>query len=124
WNHLLNVALVGALARVIGLRKNGIWTAQLLFAAYPFSPQAVVWVLAWFHPLILSALLLSALGGLYWLRRPRTIGWLCLAWGAGLLAPFIHENGVLAAPLTFWLLICTSNLKHPWRRLALLLLPM
>jgi hypothetical protein len=105
WNHLLNIALVGALARKLRMSRIGIWAAMLLFAVYPFSFQAVVWVLAWFHPFVMTALLVPCLAGVHWMQNPSRWGMLALAWIVGCLAPFIHENGVLAAPLMVWVVL-------------------
>lgn len=125
WNHLLNVALVGALCRHARLGQGTTVVAMLIFAAFPFSFQAVIWVLAWFHPLATSLILLACLAGVRYVRRPRRRGMLLLAWLAGGAAPFVHENGVLAAPLT--LLVITfarADFKPSLRRSLQLLLPM
>jgi len=114
-NHLLNVALVGALARRVGV---SVGVAMLVFGVFPFHFQAVVWVLAWFHPLVVSLILLACLAGL--VAPPRRSWWLGVAWGAGALAPFVHENGVLTAPLLALLLWMRGA---RWRQAARLLLP-
>ncbi|GAB4509796.1 MAG: hypothetical protein OHK0046_05440 [Anaerolineae bacterium] len=95
-NHVLNTALVGALARQLGLRTSGQLIAMLLFAVFPFSPQAVVWILAWFHPIVTTAILIFVVAALRALRQPRAWGWVLAAWLAGSIAPFIHENGLFA----------------------------
>lgn len=48
--HLLNIALLYALARRLGLRRNIASAAAILFALHPFSQQAVVWTQAQ-HPM-------------------------------------------------------------------------
>lgn len=109
--HLVNVALMGRLAALLGLPKGRQALTMLLFATFPFSYQGVVWVLAWFHPLVTSLLLLTCIAGLSYWRTPQQKRWLYLAWGCGMLAPFVHENGVLAAPLLMMLMFCRGGLK-------------
>jgi hypothetical protein len=48
--HLLNIALLYALARRLGLRQSIASAAAILFALHPFSQQAVVWTQAQ-HPM-------------------------------------------------------------------------
>ncbi len=92
WTHLINTALVGALARHLHLQTFGQMSAMLVFALFPFSVQGVVWVLAWFHPLVTMAVLVACVFGLRYLRGHQNA--LYPAWFAGMLAPFIHENGL------------------------------
>jgi hypothetical protein len=58
--------------------------------------QAVIWVTSFVHPLLMFVMLLASHALLRFLRRPH-IGWLALVWLMGLIAPFIHENGVVLA---------------------------
>jgi hypothetical protein len=133
WNHLLNIALVGALARELRLSVGGQVVAMLIFAAFPFSAQAVVWVLAWFHPLAATAVLGFVVTGLRFLNHRDTENaekiqrvWLVAAWLIGGIAPFIHENGVLAVPLAGWLVLCLYGMRGTltrWKQLTLLMIP-
>ncbi len=95
--HLLNVALVGALTRALGLGKGAAVLAMCAFALFPFSAQAVLWVLSWGHVLSTSALLVTVYATLAALRGRARWRWAAVA--AGCLAPFTHENGVLAVVL-------------------------
>ncbi|MBZ0307881.1 MAG: hypothetical protein K8I82_17565, partial [Anaerolineae bacterium] len=119
--HMLNTALVGLLVRQMRLSRFAVFTAMLIFAVYPFSWQVVVWVLAWFHSLVLTVILLSVTAAIRFFRRPNHYGMLMLAVVAGSLAPFIHENGLFASVLIVLLLML---IPHPtpmrWRALAVL----
>lgn len=95
--HLLNVALVGALARVLGVGKGAAVLAMSAFALFPFNVQAVLWVLSWGHVLSTCALLLAVYATLAALRGRSHWRWVAVA--AGCLAPFTHENGILAVVL-------------------------
>jgi hypothetical protein len=127
WNHLLNIALVGALAHALRLKFSGQVIAMLIFAAFPFNAQAVVWVLAWFHPLAATAVLGFCVMGLKFFNHRGTKGtWLIAAWLIGGIAPFIHENGVLAVPLMGWLVLCLYGVRGTfsrWKKLALVMTP-
>ncbi len=136
WNHLLNLALVGALARALRLKTGAQVVAMLVFALFPFNAQAVVWVLAWFHPLVTTAVLAFCVAGLRFLnrqdakfakkRKRKEIGWIAAAWVVGGIAPFIHENGVLAVPLLGWLVLCRYGVRETrvrWKQLILVMLP-
>ncbi|NWF68081.1 MAG: hypothetical protein HXY40_03260 [Chloroflexi bacterium] len=126
WNHLINIALVGALARALRLPAGGQIAAMLVFALYPFSAQAVVWVLAWFHPLATTAALAFCALALHVVRRRDARAALSAAWLCAGIAPFIHENGVLAVPLLGVLALCrygARGMLRRWRRLLLICLP-
>lgn len=134
WTHLLNIALVGALARALRLSLGRQTVTMLLFAAFPFSAQAVVWVLAWFHPLATTTILATAGCGLGFLNRKgakrakkrREAGWLIAAWVVGGLAPFVHENGVLATPLLGLCILGLYGVRGTlarWQRTALVIVP-
>lgn len=125
-NHLLNVALVGALAREVRLPLLGQAAAMMVFGVFPFSTQAVVWILAWFHPLVTTLLLIVVVGGLRWLkcgRRP----WLIATCAAGMIAPFTHENGFLGGALLMGLAVTFLGLPvlfTRWRRVVLMIAPL
>jgi hypothetical protein len=126
-NHLVNGALVGRLAWRLGWSGRGQVAAMGVFATFPFSYQVVLWVLAWFHPLVTTLILGACLGGLRYWRTPTTWSGLCWAWACGMVAPFVHENGVLAGPLVVLLLAWRFSPPTVWRsyrRLAWLVAPM
>jgi len=109
--HVLNTALVGAVARRLGWRRGGRWVSMALFATYPLHFQAVVWVLAWFHPLVTACLL----GGLLLADSPHP--WrVRLGLFLACLAPFIHENGVLFVGLwALWIWQKGADWRAWWR---------
>jgi len=114
--HLLNMALVGALARRLGL---GVWAASgamAIFGLFAFNAQAVLWVAAFYH---LAPAFLVLLAGLALLKAQR--GHLAWGWLAALCAsaaPFFIESGVLAAPLLALLLAQDGfqPMLKRWRR--------
>jgi hypothetical protein len=57
--HLLNVLLVYALCRALGLARRTAWTAALLFAVFPLAHQVVAWTQA-LAPSGVTACLLGA----------------------------------------------------------------
>ena len=102
--HAVNTALVWALARRLAGRGRDAfaWVAALVFAALPFSYEAVAYVASLTHPLVtffvLSALLLYQRGA-----RGQGVGARTLAPNPWPLAPFFialltHETGLLALP--------------------------
>jgi hypothetical protein len=112
--HLLAVALTGAVARRLGMGWLAAGAAMAFYGLFPFHVQSVAWVLSWGH--VLSATLLLAavwawLGALAGGRRARR--WLAAGVVAGCIAPFTHENGILAAPLLALVMV------FRWRRPAL-----
>jgi len=115
--HLFNMALVGALARRLGLKGEAAGLAMALFGLFPFNAQAVLWVAAFYH---LAPAFLVLLAALALLKAQK--GHPAWAWGAVLCAsaaPFFIESGALAAPLLALLLLAqdglASTLKR-WRR--------
>jgi hypothetical protein len=101
--HALAAALVGRLATTLDAEQrplSGIFAAAI-FAAYPFAYQAVPWVSAIFYPLVV----ILSVGAALAYRQFRTgtarrsplplIASVALAG----LAPFAHENGMLAGLL-------------------------
>ncbi len=108
--HAANTALVWALARRLAGRRPGrdafAWVAALVFAALPFSYEAVAYVASLTHPLVtffvLAALLLYQRGARGQVPGARE-EWSSLEPGPWPLAPFFlalltHENGLLALP--------------------------
>lgn len=101
--HCLNVALVAALAFRLERSRLRYWTAGLaavLFAALPFSYQAVPWINVFFYPLNNLLQLLMLL--FYWegrkRGRPRL---LALAFFLCFLSPFEIEYGLVNGGLLF-----------------------
>ena len=102
--HAANTALVWALARALA-RPSGRggpafgWLAALVFAALPFSYEAVAYVASLTHPLVVFWLLASLhlyLRQLATGRRPSpTIPWPLIT---SVLALLTHENGLLVLP--------------------------
>lgn len=94
--HALAAALVGLLVVRLDAEKrlSGGLCAAAIFAAFPFSYQAVPWVSAIFYPLVVAMVAGAAVAYLQGDRRARYISPLL----AGL-APFAHENGMLAGAL-------------------------
>ncbi len=142
WTHLLNVALVGALARHLRLRGWATLAAMGIMAAFPFSVQAVAWVLSWGHVLsttmilacVLCALKATSSPSLFLTARsdarrlhiekgakpPSLYGEgmrvrLLFAVVFGCLAPFTHENGILVAPVLVLFLLWKAQDTRTWR---------
>jgi hypothetical protein len=134
--HLLNLAahftaswLVGLLAAAWirpdpdgGGRALPACLATALFAAFPFSRQAVAWASALSYPVV-TALALGAVLAYDRGRRGYGSGWIGLALLLAALAPFGYESGLLVAPLVVlaegvgWLQRRWS--RHSWWPLAL-----
>lgn len=72
--------------------------AASLFILFPFSYEAIPWISAFMHPAMVTLVLLSVLGYSQ-MRDHAGFGWGILGVSAAFLAPFAHENGVLALPL-------------------------
>jgi hypothetical protein len=100
--HVLNATLVAALTVRLHrgeARYRAAGAAALLFAAYPFAYQAVVWINVLFYPLV--TFLLLGMAVCYVSARARPPGrtrniLLALAIGAAWLAPFEIEHAVMA----------------------------
>jgi hypothetical protein len=101
--HALAAALVGRLVATLDAKQrslSGVFAAAI-FAAYPFAYQAVPWVSAIFYPLVV----ILSVGAVLAYRRFRTgtarRSPLLLVASVALagLAPFAHENGMLAGLL-------------------------
>ena len=117
--HALNAVLVALLAlRIDHTDRRYIMAgiAAVLFAAFPFAYQAVIWVNVFFYPLGTLLLLLTALC----YTQARTTGaihWLVLTWLLCFLAPAEIEWGlmsgviVLGLELVWWL---QRRQSRPW----------
>ncbi len=124
WAHLLNTALLGVFLRLLGVGAGGRIAAMAWWGLFPFNVQAVVWVGAGFHVLLVGLVLLACVGALSWWVTPHRVP--LLAWVAGFLAPFAHETGVLTAALVMLALWMRGGgrVVWAWRRVVVLLLPM
>ena len=95
--HALNAVLVALLVLRIDRSKQRFAVAGIaavLFAAFPFSYQAVVWINVFFYPLGTCLLLMTAL--IYWRARERgSMRWLLLAWLLCFLAAAEIEYGLM-----------------------------
>jgi hypothetical protein len=126
--HLLNLVAHFAAAWLAGLlaatwaqprapfeeRTIPACAATALFAAFPFSRQAVAWPGALYNPLV-SAIAAGALLAYDRGRRGHGTRWFGLALVLALLAPFHYETGLLVAPLV----VLTEGLgwlHHRWSR--------
>lgn len=123
WAHLLNTALLGAFMRALGVGAGGRIVAMALWGVFPFSVQAILWVGAGFHVLLVMLVMLACVCALRFWARPTHRAWLGVAWVAGFLAPFAHETGILAfalVALALWMRMGWGVLAHWWRALVLL----
>ncbi|XWX03013.1 hypothetical protein VZO05_10915 [Aggregatilineales bacterium SYSU G02658] len=114
WLHLLTVALVGALARAL-IGRRAVFSAMLLYAAFPFHAQSVLWAGSIGHVLMVSLIVAACVGALT--DRPR------LALLSGVAAPFAHESGVTTAALVglaLWAQGGACGVRQRWRLLAAL----
>jgi hypothetical protein len=133
--HLLNVAahvlaawLTGLLAatwtqRAVPFRERTIpaCVATAMFAAFPFSRQAVAWPGALYNPLV-SAMAAGTLLAYDRGRRGHGTRWIGLALLLAALAPFNYEAGLLVGPLVVltegmhWLQRRVRWLQRRWSR--------
>jgi hypothetical protein len=111
WLHLLTVALVGALARAL-IGRRAAFSAMLLYAAFPFHAQAVLWPASIVHLLVTLLIVAACVGALTGRRG--------LALLAGAAAPFAHESGVVAAVLIGLALWTQGGARGVMRRWMLL----
>ncbi|MBN1285002.1 MAG: hypothetical protein JXB47_06370 [Anaerolineae bacterium] len=115
--HLVNTALVGALARRLAppARRDAAGAlAALLFAVFPFSYQVVAWTSAIPHVLVTLGMLGAVLAALRW-RRTGQARLMLAVWAGAFLATFAHENGVLALPFVMAAL-CVGGAPEKGRR--------
>ena len=88
--------------------------ASALFAAFPFSRQAVAWPGALYNPLV-SAMAAGALLAYDRGRHGHGTHWIGLALLLAALAPFHYETGLLVGPLVV-LAEGLGRLRHRWSR--------
>lgn len=137
-HHLLNLILFGMASLLTGWLADGLWRsadapinwprrwlATTLFVLFPFSYQAVPWIGAIYHPLAtalcLGAAAAAVRAGQAVRPRARRL-WMALGWLGLFLAPFAHENGLLAGPLTALVILVRSKGRQ-WRRALAWCLP-
>ncbi len=124
--HGANVAMVWLLAWVLS-RKMGAfaWVTALLFAAVPFSYEAVIYVASLTHPLLLFWLLLTLLLYYQWRQSEQPL-WRWLAMLTLVLGLLTHENGLLIFPALAgleWVTGRPSSLRELIRPVWLYALP-
>ncbi|MCA9979716.1 MAG: hypothetical protein KDD89_02750, partial [Anaerolineales bacterium] len=122
WLHALNLAFHALNGWLVGWLARRLWTegtrtrraslvvpglAATFFVLFPFSYQAVPWVGALYHLLATTLVLTAVVSHLQW-QHTRQRRWLIAGLLAVLLAPFAHENGLIAAPL-----VLTYQLLRP-----------
>jgi hypothetical protein len=111
-NHLINIALVGAFTRQLRLSRRVQLLSMLGFAVFPFSYQAVIWILAWFHVLVLTLILITCVASLKFMHGDWRFGMIAVI--AGSLAPFVHENGVLVTGLVLMITALSWQRRLLW----------
>jgi hypothetical protein len=89
--------------------------AATLFLLFPFSYQAVPWVGSMSH-LLVTALILLSLAAYWRFRQTGSRAWAVASLLLAFLAPFAHENGVLAGPLLAAMLVCRPDFRQDARR--------
>ena len=101
--HVVNSLMVGWLAdrptqpgHYPDWRRRYVGAA--LFLLYPFSFDAVPWIAAVMHPLAVALVLAGVISFLK-MSATKSRRWAALSLSCVFLAPFAHENGVLAGPL-------------------------
>ena len=117
--HVLNGWLAGLLATYWVADQQKLTAGLLsatLFLLFPFSYQVVPWVDARYHPLVLLFVLVSLIAA-HKVWRGAGRGWLWLGLAAAGLAPLVHENGLVLAPLVVLLAFIEGNWRSHWRSL-------
>ena len=119
--HALDAILIALLVLRIDQSKRRYMVAGIaavLFAAFPFAYQAVIWINVFFYPLGTLLMVLCALS--YW--RARTTGstrWLLFTWLLCFLAPAEIEWGLMSGAILFGLEVLWL-LQHRSKRLWLI----
>lgn len=116
--HALNVFVYGVAGCGVAALTHRLtrWVsagviAGLVFVAFPFNYNAVIWVASLFHLLMVMGMVLAVYFGLLAVhgRRPRVmVGLVALC---TFIAVFSHENGILIPPLLGLLLVVVEG----WR---------
>jgi hypothetical protein len=126
--HALNGWLVGWLAFRLwqaGTRRRSVIVAPFAIACFllfPFSYQAVPWVGALYHLLATTLVLTAVVTAQKW-QISHQNRWLALSLTAVFLAPFAHENGLIAAPLIMALQLLDEPPPTTLRRFTFWLYP-
>jgi hypothetical protein len=102
----------------VGVDRGGrsatpVCLATALFAAFPFSRQAVAWPGAVYNPLV-SAMAAGALLAYDRGRRTQTARWVALALLLAVLSAFTYEAGLLVGPLVV-LIEIVGRTQHRWK---------
>lgn len=132
--HLLNIVLVGRVARLLKLGQRGQLAAMVGMALLPFTAQAVMWVASYEHVLVTCLTLLLTVTSIHCLQvigrsnvgrntLLRPYPYLAFTWLIGAIVPFTHENGILAVPLAGWIMLGVVGFRamlHRWRTVALI----
>ena len=92
-------------------RLLGACLCTALFAAFPFSRQAIAWPGAVYNPLV-SGLTAGALLAYDRARRDGGLRWFVLSLVLAILAPLCYEAGLMVAPL----LMAMEMSNWLWRR--------
>jgi hypothetical protein len=118
--HVVNIALVGTVARRLRLNVLAQLIAMSVFAVFPFGVQAVAWVLSWGHVLSTTLLLASVWCFLHTLsaHTVHRARWLFATVICGCLAPLTHENGILVLPLLGLLCVWTYSTHTTHRHIG------
>lgn len=114
--HATNGLLVGLVAwQLAPTRRATPFLSATLFLTYPFSYQGVAWVGAVYHLWATFFVLFSLFAyGRYQATQRRA--WLAVGLTAVLLAPFAHENGLIAPLLiTLYALFNRTSWRSLWR---------
>jgi hypothetical protein len=131
--HALNVALHFLNSLLVGWLSGRLWSSSAagnqvnwrrrylaagLFLLFPFSYDAISWIAAMMHPLVILLMLASLISYVKG-RDTSSSRWYVLSLVLALLSPFAHETGVLVGPLIViveltWPLPAESG----WRRLS------
>jgi hypothetical protein len=121
--HLLCTALAYRITHTLTRNSRTAIITALLFACYPLNVQT----LAVGHTPYPWQTLLTFSAIYFHLKGEQAPRWRMFAWGCVLLGQFIHENGILIAPLLMWTVLWQdpTRLRQGkfWRTAALYSLP-
>lgn len=119
--HLINILLLFAVARRLGLSENGALLASLFFAVHPTISEAVHWVNGRSDPLCVGLFLSSLWVWLRWVRTNRfSLGGAVAIAALMTLAALAKETAFFLVPP---LLVMLRSLELRGRRAPLALLP-
>ena len=121
FTHLLNIALTLQLVRRFGALRRTWLTTATIACVIPFVAQALFWITSYVHLLVTFCILCTILLAMASVETPsltRRILLLLAALLLAMLAPFVHENGVLTAPLLLVAFVARYNLTELRQRLT------